>query len=356
MSIPSPKMTFMPRVKSLDLARGFTVLCMVPVHSMLLYSKPEVYATLPGQILAFIAEGPGAPLFMLLMGISFALKEKPTLSDTLKKAALLLLAGYGLNFVKFVLPYEMGLMPVRLREYLQVPGRGAAWTLLGVGDILQFAAPALLLLYGVTRFRYYSRTALGLAILVCWLSPFAWDAHSSCPLHNYVLRLATGQPPRTFFPLLPWLVYPLVGLALGRFLKRDAAGCFKLCGGIGLGLIALDHIFQCAYPAVQAANFYRTYPHETMGHVGVVLLALYGWDLLHRFVKPNFCWRLLTYSSRHITQIYLIQWPLLFLLLPLIGYQRLGLTATMMLMLPITAAVYFISALINAGSKNGFTI
>jgi surface polysaccharide O-acyltransferase-like enzyme len=346
----------MPRIKSLDLARGFTVVMIVPVHTMLLYSKPEVYATLPGQLLAFIAEGPGAPLFMVLMGISFALKEQPTLSGTLKKAAALLLAGYGLNVIKFVLPYQMGLMPGGLQEYLQVPGKGAAWTLLGIGDILQFAAPTLLLLYSVTRFRYFSRMALGLAILVCWLAPFAWDAHSACPLLKYVWQLATGQSPRTFFPMLPWLVYPLVGLALGRFLKRDAAGCFKLCGGIGMTLIALDHMFQCAFPNIRATSFYRTYPHETMGHVGVVLVALYGWDLLHRFVKPNLFWRILTYSSQHITQIYLIQWPLLFLWLPVIGYQRLEWTATLFVMFPMTAATYFLSALINASTKNGLTI
>jgi uncharacterized membrane protein len=334
----------MTRIKSLDLARGFTVLCIVPVHAMLLYSRPAVYPTLIGQLLAFIAEGPGAPLFMVLMGISFAFKEQHRLADVLKKAGLLLLAGYALNWVKFVLPYRLGLLPISLLADLQARD---AWTLLGIGDILQFAAPALVVLYAITRFRRYWLIALAVAALVCWLAPLVWDAHSGCPVLNYLLQLATGQPPRTFFPLFPWLVYPLVGLALGRWMKRDAAHTFRDCGWMGGALIALGRLFSAAYPQLPATTFYRTYPHETMEHAGIVLLALYTWDLLYRYVRPNLFWRILTYSSKHVTQLYLIQWPLIFLWLPVIGYQRLGLLATIAVMVPMMAATYFLSALLQ---------
>jgi uncharacterized membrane protein len=340
----------MPRIKSFDLARGFTVLCMVPVHSMLLYSQPAVYPSLPGQLLAFVAEGPGAPLFMLLMGVNFYL-HPPTREATLRKAGWLLMAGYGLNLVKFVLPYVLGCMPAGLRDDLQVPDTGGAFLLLGVGDILSFAALALLILYGVSRFRYSRYVAAGLALIICWVAPFTWDAHSPCPLLNYVLQLVTGHAPRTFFPLFPWLVYPLVGLALGREILRDARFdsrvFFQRSAWTGALLVLLSLFFSYGYPSLPAASFYRPWPHETMGHLGVVFLALAGWGLLDRFVTPNLFWRVLSYSSRHITLIYLIQWPLLFLWLPVVGYQRLDLPDTLLVMIPMTGATYFLSALLK---------
>jgi surface polysaccharide O-acyltransferase-like enzyme len=346
----------MKRIKSLDLARGFTVLLIAPIHCMLLYSKPEVYTSLLGQLFAFIAEGPGAPLFMVLMGISFALKEKYRFLDVLKKVAFILLAGYGLNLIKFVIPYAGGWMPLGLQNDLQVPDRGGAWTLLGLGDILQFAGPALLVLYGVTRFRFYGCIAGALAISIAWMSPLAWDAHSHQPTLDYVLQLATGKPPRTFFPLFPWLAYPLVGLAIGRVLKHDGPACFRYAGGWGLALIGIGVIFDFLYPNIPETTFYRTYPVDTACHIGIVLLALYSWDLLYRYIKPNHFLRVLTYSSKHITQIYLIQWILISALLPVWGYQHLGLGATMLVILPITGTVYLLSALINAGRNQGFTI
>ena len=66
----------MQRIQSLDLARGFTVLFMPSVHVVMLYSQPQVQQSLLGDILAFIAEGPGAQLFMLLMGVSFTFSSR----------------------------------------------------------------------------------------------------------------------------------------------------------------------------------------------------------------------------------------------------------------------------------------
>jgi hypothetical protein len=346
----------MKRIKSLDLARGFTVLLIAPIHCILLYSEPVVRATLIGQLFAFIAEGPGAPLFMLLMGISFALKENHRFLDVLKKSALLLLAGYGLNLIKFVIPYAGGWMPSGLQHDLQIPDRGGAWTLMGLGDILQFAGPALLILYCVTRFRSYACIAGALAISIAWMSPLVWDANSSSSFWNYLLQLTVGQPPRTFFPVFPWLAYPLVGLAIGRIIKRDGPSCFQIFGQWGIALIGINVMFDFLYPNTPPTSFYRTYPVETACHSGIVFIALYCWDLLYRYVKPNHFFRVLTYSSKHITLIYLTQWILISALLPVWGYQRLGLGVTMLVIVPITATVYLLSALINAGRRDGFSI
>jgi len=343
----------MPRIKSLDLARGFTVLCIPAVHTILLYSQPSVRDTLPGQLLRFIAEGPGAPLFMLLMGISVALQREQPFQKILKKTVLLLAAGYGLNILKFLLPYAFGWLPADLLSELEVPANGGAWTLVGLGDILQFAAPALLISYGITRFRSYGCIAAALAISIAWMSPLVWDAHSPHPFINYLLQLATGQPPRTFFPLFPWLAYPLVGLAIGRTIRRDGKFHAAWVGQWGLFFLILHAIFQLAYPTMTATSFYRTYPMDTTEHLGVVMITLYIWDVLSRYVKGNVLFRILTYCSRNITQIYLIQWPLICWGLPLFGYQQLKELTTLFVTIGMTILTLVISLSISSLRPEG---
>jgi hypothetical protein len=58
------------------LNRGFTVLMIAPIHTVLVYSKLEVRESWLGYILGFIAEGPGAQLFMLLTGNTFSVARK----------------------------------------------------------------------------------------------------------------------------------------------------------------------------------------------------------------------------------------------------------------------------------------
>ena len=66
----------MKRITSLDLARGFTVLMIAPIHTVMLFSRLSVRDTLLGKFLAFVAEWHGAQIFMTVMGISFVIFKK----------------------------------------------------------------------------------------------------------------------------------------------------------------------------------------------------------------------------------------------------------------------------------------
>ncbi|SRR6266536_6114607 len=341
----------MQRVKSLDLARGFTVLMMAPVHTILLYSKPYVYDTLPGKLLAFIAEGPGAQLFMLIMGICFTF-SKHTIQSVLQRAFILLLAAYALNIFKFILPSFLYPMPIELLKELQVnndfEGRMQMFLL---GDILHFAALTLLILFFVSRLQHYYHYALYVAIFICFTSPFFWDAYCTNPAINYILQLTGGQPPRVYFPLLPWLVYPLVGLSIGYFFQTETKEIFLKLGIIGCLLVAGGYVLQHYFLNDPASSFYRTYPADTIQHIGIVLITLDLWELVERYVKPNYFFKLLSYSSLHITQIYCIQWILIFWLLPLFGYQQLDLIPSLFCIILTTIITYFLSFCLNVYGK-----
>jgi uncharacterized membrane protein len=112
-----------------------------------------------------------------------------------------------------------------------------------IGDILQFASIALLILYVISRLPYPEIVSLVLASIICLFAPFAWDLHSSHAYPDYLLQLLGGEPPKIFFPVLPWLVYPLIGMSLGIFLKKpeNRQHAFWLCRDTGWILIIVGN-------------------------------------------------------------------------------------------------------------------
>lgn len=337
----------MSRIKSLDLARGFTVLFFAPVHAVLLFSKPEVYNTPFGLFLTFIAEDIGAQVFMLLMGISFVLSKRNDFNSVIKKVAWLLAAGYVLNFLKFVLPAMSNILPAGVYTELQVSRNCCGYIkMLLTGDILQFAAIAMFIIYAVSRLPRYPLWASVVAIVICFVSPLLYDKHGNNAFCNYLLQLVSGQPPRVFFPLLPWLVYPLTGLVIGYFIRLQKPLVFGYCMMAGFILMLLSCSEWLPYHDKLNESFYRTYPPGTLYHLGMVLVWLYivHWIAKHHphrlLLKP------FSFLSKHITLIYCVQWIILCWSLPLIGFRTLGTMASIIIATLFCLVVIIISALI----------
>src|ERR1700688_329 len=170
----------MKRIASLDLARGFTVLMIAPIHSVMLYSEYSVRNTLLGNFLAFVAEWHGAQVFMLIMGISFSFSKNQDLESGFRKAACLMVIAYSLNIVKFVLPHFFGWLPPNLLELLQVDPDIRGYTqLFLLGDILHFAALSLIILGIIFKFKKYEKIAVWMSVIICLSAPLLWDSTSN---------------------------------------------------------------------------------------------------------------------------------------------------------------------------------
>jgi predicted lysophospholipase L1 biosynthesis ABC-type transport system permease subunit len=85
--------------------------------------------------------------------------------------------------------------------------------------------------------------------------------------------------------------------------------------------------------------FYRTKPLDTSIHVAAVFIFLSVWNWIANNTKPNPIFQFLSYCSRNITSIYLIQWILIMWLMPIFGFRQLGWLMSMMAM----AATSFIT-------------
>lgn len=301
-----------------------------------------------GQLLAFVAEGPGAQLFMLLMGIYFSFQQHARFLKVAGRSVVLLTAGYLLNILKFIIPLYLGVLPAALQSDLQVgANRQRIIHLLLLGDILHFASLALLILYLIRKAPHYHYWALCFSVMIVFLSPFVWDMAITGAIGNHVLQLFTGGPPRIFFPVFPWLVYPLLGLAIGYFLQQNRNSLFSKLRDIGVALIITAFLLKSFVIQQESISFYRTLPLDTLQHIAVVLLVLYAWEWLYNHVMQNHFFRLLSYMSRHITQVYILQWIIIAWMLPFYGYHELDFTATLMAITFTTGLTFFISVLLN---------
>jgi len=322
----------MQRIKSFDLARGFTVLMIAPIHTMLVYSRLETRDTCLGYFLAFIAEGPGAQLFMLLMGVYVAFSKPKPFDMVFLRSFVLLVAGYALNILKFALPMKMGWLPDSLLPDLQAGDNPYGYAqVIFMGDILAFAAIALLILYFVKQHRKYHELAVWLAIFVALGSPFFWDLRYGYPVVDYLLQLLGGHPPVVFFPLFPWLVYPLVGLTIGYWLQNNPRGFnyFNRIGITGAALLLTGYCMREFITHDPSPSFYRTNPADTLIHIGIVLVWLWIWERQSNHYKPNLFFKSLSWASKNITLIYFIQWILILWMTPFFGYQNLDMPGTL---------------------------
>jgi hypothetical protein len=342
----------MPRIPSLDLARGFTVLFIPAIHTAMLFSDGSLHETLLGKFLIAIAEYHGAQVLMLLMGISYTLQPPPSTKKILIRSVTLLAIGYTLNVLKFSIPYSIQLLPPALLRELNIHSPSTALTQLSsMGDILHFAAIALLIIHLICKCPSSHYCALSMTTLIILFSTALADLHADQPFVNYLLQLATGQPPRVYFPLLPWLVYPLMGVVIGYYVKRDEQHSMISCGFIGSCLLIIGLTAEHYYPMDNPAGFYRTHTAATLWHAGIVLAALFCWHIVAQQYHRNHFFRLLMYSSSHITSLYCIQWVMICWLLPVVGYRESGQFWSILWMLAITINTYLFNFIFHLLKK-----
>lgn len=175
------------------------------------------------------------------------------------------------------------------------------------------------------------------------ISPLLCDIHSLHWVPDYIFGLLTGHPPRVFFPVFPWLVYPLAGLFVGYYFRQHQRDTILLCGLIGTLLLVIGLLGSHYFPSDNPAGFYRTPLPATCWHLGIVLLMLGMWHWIATHAKDYKFFQLLSYSSKNITMIYIVQWVLICWMLPAFGFRRLNTLRSAIVMLLMTLITYLLT-------------
>jgi uncharacterized membrane protein len=291
----------MNRVRSVDVLRGFALMCMVLIHFMIYFGNDAAIATWPYFILNHLLGDWGAAGFLMMMGISQVLSA----ARTPDAGALFLFKKAA---VRAVYLFAIGLLMLALAW-----GPGHIWQ----WDILTLMGFATLVLYFCRFLPSWLILGLSAAIAVVtpwlrtWVDPAANWGGKFVPvpiLSDYFPGLLvdpagesqllwqwdvivqgfllTGE-----FPVFPWVLFPMIGLVLGRrivaqLFPHDLP--FLLIIGFLLAWLGLGGAFaSLAYPGASASTDYFAplsfYPDSfTMllvqsGLALIVFSTLYSW-------------------------------------------------------------------------------
>jgi surface polysaccharide O-acyltransferase-like enzyme len=293
----------MKRLLLPDVLKGFAVFLIVPVHIFELLIDYPGCKSLFGKILLFLGGPFAVPVFMMIMGY-FISKSKKTIAQTLLRGikifGLGLVLNIALNF-HLLLKIKFAGWQINPLEYI--------W---GV-DILYFAGLSVIFLAFLKLVKKgQAWIAFILIFLITGLTGFM-NTHLMATERNYILPFIAGTYSWSYFPLFPWLAYPLIGFVFDR-LENNLMVYFtknKWITGIILAVIAGAVLYFRKF-GFSTTIYLPTYYHHTFNYwlwaMGVIIL----WATIIRYLVTRFpqtyVENFLQWLGKNITLFYVIQW------------------------------------------------
>lgn len=308
--LPSGSSDNKPRVLAFDFARGIAILMMVLIHTAVFIGGHDLIDTPTGHVVNSIVCILAAPVFMFVMGILFTFSSRATLRTQLSRGILIVLLGYGLNFLRGTLPISAGML------FGWVEGDFPLDYMLE-DDILQFAGIALIAMSLIKRAIPWSPGWLLLGLAAAFVSPFVWNQGSDNEFVNYILSLFCGGEEFNYFPFFPWIAFPLIGMAYGDYFKKsnDQKRFFITSCYFGIILIVAGLLFELKFKTGIWTDWYLGKYRQGQIPIPVVMIFSgfqFLWIPLCQFITTkipeNRFFSLLFFWSKNVTSFYVIQW------------------------------------------------
>lgn len=296
-------MTEMKRLPLPDLLKGFAVFLIVPVHILETFIDFRGRESWFGKTLLLLGGPVAVPVFLLIMGYFIARNQKP-LSTNFWRGIKIFITGFllniGLNF-HLLLKIQFAGWQINPLEYI-----------FGV-DIFFFAGLAIIFLSLLKTIKNQKAwIAIGLAFLVAVFTSII-NEKLMVPERNYFYPFIGGSCSWSYFPLFPWLAYPLAGFAFYHF-EQNIFSMMKSKKTITAILIVIISILVIVFgkQGIETTINLPAYYHHTFRFsiwvFGVVIL----WSLLLRFLIQQFPRTLpgngLMWLGKNITVFYIVQW------------------------------------------------
>jgi hypothetical protein len=286
-----------------DLLKGFAVFLIVPVHILELFIDYPGRESIFGKTLLFLGGPIAVPVFMIVMGYFLAKNQKP----------------FSVNFFRGIKIFAVGfLLNIGLNFHLLWKIKFAGWQynpleyIFGV-DIFYFAGLAIIfisILKTINPGREW--IALLLVFAVAAATSFV-NQKLMVPERIYVYPFIGGNWSWSYFPLFPWLVYPLAGFAFFYF-EQKIMGFFrqqKIVSGVVLVVIFAFVLYFRKSGFETTINLSAYYHHTfwfSMWTFGIVILWSVLWQfLLNKFPK-TYAGNFFMWLGKNITLFYIIQW------------------------------------------------
>jgi hypothetical protein len=298
-------MTNIKRIGTPDLLKGLAVIFMIQVHLMELFAQQDLYDSLIGKISLFLGGVPAAPVFMIVMGYFVAYSNKGPVY-LINRGIKLFIAGIILNIgLNFHLIYNI------LFNGWQIN----VWQYIFGVDILHLAGMSLITIALLSivlkkNSSYYFLAAIVIAVL----STFINRDEPVTGFISYLKAFITGGQEWSYFPLIPWLAYPLTGYAFRLFemtYKERITVKNKL---ILTGVFGVLFIFTAGYATEVSHNLKEYYTHGIVFFfwaLSFIILLASSLSLVDAEAGETVFLKYVKWLGKNVTVIYIIQWLLI---------------------------------------------
>ncbi len=304
------------RDRSIDLARGISLAFMVAVHVITIWGFRD--ESQGGSMVCALISPIGAPTFLFLMGFCFALSSKTAPMPVVFRGCVLFVLSYVLNFFRGTLPVYLGL----LSGWIETGNQDfhSPWIYFIEVDVLQCVGLCLVIMALVRKFLPWPWVWVFLAGAAVAGTFIPAEVPATESFQAYCLALIVGATKYIYFPVLPWIAFPLVGMACGSMRKSspDKRKFDARTALVGLCLVVVGMllVFQDAREAFRQWNLGMFLQGKlSLGvaftFIGMQLPWLPVCGFISRTVDITPAARRLYRWSENVTVFYFAQWVII---------------------------------------------
>ena len=371
------------RILSVDLLRGFALICMVLVHFMVYLGDAAAVDTWPYFFLNHVLADWGAAGFLMMMGMSQVLSvQKHVRENNLLIFRRTLIRG-GFIFLVGIFMLALAWGPGKIWQWDILTLMGFAtvmlffcrflpsWSILAIVVTLAVCTP--LLRMGIDFNAVWGGTFVNVPVISRYLPGILLDPAKEYEVAWRVKEIIQGFLFTGEFPVFPWFIFPPLGFVLGRrIVSRRMQQDLPLLVIIGSLFVVLG--LGWAYAAIGrpqssviidyivSLSFYPDSFTMICCQLGVALIVFSGLFYCYDVRKPDkekasFIVRIFNLTSRSSLTFYflhylLIGWPLFLIYLVTGKYYKYALLGAIPALLSGFAAVILLVLLLVFWGKH----
>ncbi len=285
-----------------DLLKGFAVVFMILVHSFEQFLKTDYDNHIIKKLAYILGAIPAAPVFMIVMGY-FLWFSKRSLSQLILRGIKLILLGFTLNLMlnlNLIIKTLAGKLDVNIFHYL-----------FGV-DILFLAGLSTIILAPLKFIKNPKITTLIFFLLFLVVVSLEIKIQPNYNIMDYFLAYFFKITDWSYFPLIPWFIYPLFGFMWAQNKKLLKYFNPSLLWRIFLITLFIIYIFMSYDYLARISNDLSLYYNHNLKFVFYSLLFISGYWLilkqLNYYLNKNSVVNFIRFLGNNVTIIYIIQW------------------------------------------------
>jgi uncharacterized membrane protein len=288
------------RNRTADLMKGIAVIVMVQVHLMELIARQDIYNSLAGKISLFLGGPPAAPVFMAVMGYYIAISGKSARQMVIrgvKIIALGLLLNIGLNFHLLLNIYN-GVFQFSALPYI-----------FGV-DILFLAGLSIVILALMKKYFGYRLLPYVLMLLFIQVLQYLLKDVYHVTTNNYLVAFFYGEGCWwSYFPVIPWISYPLTGYIFFVLQKEKYDGLRRFYPYITVFAAFMTGLFF-DYGLDVSSDLDIYYHHDFVFFLYTVCFLIFWLFITNGIARlpENPVSDFLAWTGINVTAAYVVQW------------------------------------------------